>query len=169
MGIMVVRSASLERLDACAAAMGGFPAGATDILTHAHFAPGIAAAHPGARVVAYPDAGNFSASGMGCLAAEGRLAAHYERVIVLAGNISGAGHLNVLSGAVRFGPVELFNVNNEFRPISPAAVRAERLGRILLSPAIIFATILTLFAGGLLMAGCAIRHRGRAGAQKGGK
>lgn len=153
---LVIRSASMERLDACAAALGGF-GGETDILTHAHFAQSIRHNYPAARVVEYPHAGDFSPAAMARLAWKGTLASRYDRVVVLAGNLSGAGHLNVLRGALRFGPVGIYNVNNEFRPKNPAAVTGEFAGRILLSPALLFATILALAIGGMVLLGCAAR------------
>lgn len=157
MKTLIIRSASMERLDACAAALGGF-GGDTDVLTHAHFAQSIRGNHPAAVVVEYPHTGNFSSAAMARLAEEGKLAWRYDRVIVLAGNLSGAGHLNVLRGALRFGPVEIYNVNNEFRPKNPAAVSGEFWGRILLSPALLFATIVAFAGGGLVLLGCAVRN-----------
>ena len=123
---LIIRSASMERLDACAAALGGID-GRIDILTHAHFAQSIRDNYPSATVVAYPFDGNFSPVKMKRLARKGALARRYARVIVLAGNISGAGHLNVLRGAMGFGPVEIFNVNNEFLEKNPAGVAGEYL------------------------------------------
>ena len=146
----------MERLDACAAALGGF-GGDTDILTHAHFAQSIRDNYPAVGVVEYPHTGDFSSAAMMRLAQRGKLAARYNRVIVLTGNLSGAGHLNVLRGAFRFGPVEIYNVNNVFRPKNPAAVSGEFAGRILLSPALFFATILALAVGGTILLGCAVR------------
>lgn len=160
MKTLIIRSASMERLDACAAALGGF-GGDTDILTHAHFAQSIRGSYPAAAVVEYPHAGNFSPAAMARLAEEGKLARHYDRVIVLAGNLSGAGHLNVLRGALRFGPAEIYNVNNEFRPKSPVAAAGEFWGRILLSPALFFATILAFAIGGVVLLGCAVRNAQR--------
>lgn len=154
---LIIRSASMERLDACIAALGGV-GGDTAILTHPHFARSIRDNYPGAAVVEYPHPGDFSAAIMMRLARKGALAFCYDKVIVLAGNISGAGHLNVLRGAARFGPVEIYNVNNEFRRKSPVSVAGEFWGRILLSPALFFATILAFAVGGVILMGCAIRN-----------
>lgn len=160
MKTLIIRSASMERLDACAAALGGM-GGDTVILTHAHFVQSIRNNYPASLVVEYPHAGNFSPGKMKRLARKGKLDRRYDRVIVLVMNISGAGHLNVLRGALCFGPVEIYNVNNEFRPKSPAAVAGEYWGRILLSPALFFATILTLAIGGVVLLGCAVRYAQR--------
>ncbi len=150
----------MERLDACAAALGGAGEG-VDILTHAHFVQGIRGKYPSAAVIVYPHTGNFSPAKMTRLAWHDKLAKRYDKVIVLVGNISGAGHLNVLRGALCFGPVQIYNVNNEFRPKSTAAVAGEFWGRILLSPAFFFATILTLVIGGVVLLGCAVRNAQR--------
>lgn len=157
MKTLIIRSASMERLDACIAALGG-AGDDTAILTHAHFVKSIKDNYPGAAVVEYPHAGNFAPAAMMRLARKGKLSPRYDKVIVLAGNISGAGHLNVLRAAVRFGPVEIYNVNNEFRPKNPVSVAGEFWGRILLSPAFFFATILTFAIGGVILLGCAIRN-----------
>lgn len=157
MKTLIIRSASMERLDACVAALGGV-GGDTVILTHAHFVKSIRGNYPAAAVVEYPHTGNFTPAMMMRLARMGKLAMRYDKVIVLAGNISGAGHLNVLRGALCFGPVEIYNVNNEFRPKSPVSVAGEFWGRILLSPALFFATILAFALGGVILLGCAIRN-----------
>ncbi len=157
---LIIRSASMERLDACAAALGGI-GGSTDILTHAHFAQSIRENYPAAAVVAYPYAGNFSPEKMKRLMRMGKLSRRYGRVIVLTGNISGAGHLNVLRGAIGFGPVEIFNVNNEFAAKNPIYVACEFWGRILLSPALFFATILLLAVGGVVLLGFAAHNAQR--------
>ncbi len=157
---LIIRSASMERLDACAAALGGI-GGQTDILTHAHFAQSIRDNYPSAAVVEYPFTGNFSPVKMKRLARKGKLARRYDRVIVLTGNISGAGHLNVLRAAICFGPVEIFNVNNKFLAKNPVSVAGEFWGRILLSPALFFATILLFAVGGVVLLGCAAHNAQR--------
>lgn len=154
MKTLIIRSASMERLDACAAALGGLGS-ETDILTHAHLIQSIANNYPAAAVVEYPHAGDFSPARMARLARIGKVARRYDKVIVLTGNLSGAGYLNVLRGAFCFGPVEIYNSNGEFRPKSPVAVAGEFWGRILLSPALFFATILTFAIGGVVLLGCA--------------
>ncbi len=154
MKTLIIRSASMERLDACAAALGGVGS-ETDILTHAHLIQGITNNYPAAAVVEYPHTGDFSPARMARLARMGKLARRYDKVVVLTGNLSGAGYMNVLRGAFCFGPVEIYNINGEFRPKSRVAVAGEFWGRIILSPALFFATILAFAIGGVVLLGCA--------------
>lgn len=171
MKTLVIKSASMEQLASLAAALeiGADPSRDVHILAHRHFAPAIRAAFPAATVVEYPSDADFGSAAVDRMVSAGRLAQRYDRVVALAGNLRGGGLSNVVAVGHRFNDtVEIFNVNGEFIPVSKGAARRQTVFRIVLSPAVFFATIVAFAAGGIVLAACALLAPFAGGDNKGG-
>lgn len=165
MNVLIIRSASLERFDCLMDGLKSEAAGqsAYHVLTHPHAAAGIRTNYPSVKVLEYPFKGDFNRQRARRLVREGKVPANYEKIIVLAGNISGKGHHNVINTAFLFGQnVHLFNVNGEFIQVTKAAFDREKMIRTVLSPVVISFTVLLSIWGVLkLLAGFLLIYRKR--------
>ncbi|MFQ5431762.1 MAG: hypothetical protein ACE5EN_04555 [Nitrospinota bacterium] len=151
MRVLIIRSASMERLDCLMSSLAlssmESPTAADvaqyDVLTHPHAAAGVRTNYPKVNVIEYVFQGDFNRKNAQRIASEGKMAAEYDKIIVLISNLSGKGHHNVISTALFFGKnVELFNINGEFIKFKTVSFIREILIRLLLSPLVISATLL---------------------------
>lgn len=139
MKTLVIRSASLERMDCLMERLDANP----DILTHPGAVAGISANYPSCNVIEYPFRSNFNKKDAARLIRGGKIRENYDEVIVLASNLGGGGHHNVLETAFLFGgKVRLFNTNSQFADISLKSVKTEKIKRVVMLPLVIFGTIL---------------------------
>lgn len=162
MNVLIIRSASMERLDCLMSSLESQTHAARyDVLTHPHAAPGISANYPKVNVIEYPFKEDFNRKNAQRIASKGR--PDYNQVVVLTSNLSGKGHHNVIKMALLFGRnVELFNVNGEFIKVTKSHFIRERFIRILLSPLVISATLLISTWGTVkLIAGLALMSRNK--------
>lgn len=142
---LIIRSASLERLDFFMADSGSTPEklAGLELLTHPHAAASIRTNYPEVKLVEYPFSGGFNRKNAQKLLRSGKLSPNYEKIIVLAGNLSGKGYHNVCETAFALGKnVWLFNINGELLQITAASLLREKLMRLLLSPLVISGTLL---------------------------
>ncbi len=164
MSVLLIRSASLERFDCFMEKFTAQPeaGGVIDVLTHIHSAASLRAAYPGERrinVIEYPFRGGFGKRNVLFLVRKKKLKSRYKKVIVLTGNVSGAGHHNVLNAAFTISrDISLFNTESKFVNVAPGKFRREKFWRILLFPVVISATlVLSIWGCLLLLAGFAVK------------
>ena len=165
---LIIRSASLERLDFFMAGGGSTPEklARMEVLTHPHAAASIRTNYPGVKLLEYPFTGGFNRKNAQKLLRNGNISPNYGKIIVLVGNLSGKGYHNVIETAFTLGKnVWLFNINGELLQITAASLLREKLTRALLSPVVISATLLVSTWGIVrLLAGlfiCRKRETGR--------
>ena len=142
---LIIRSASLERLDFFMAGIGSTPENLADLelLTHPHAAASIRTNYPEIKLVEYPFTDGFNRKNAQKLLRSGKLSPNYEKIVVLAGNLSGKGYHNVIETAFTLSKnVWLFNINGELLQITAASLLREKLTRTLLSPVVISGTLL---------------------------
>jgi len=144
MNLLIIRSASLERFDSLMQkiAVDESVYSKVDVLTHQNRVTTITLAYPECSAIAYPIGERFTKEGVALLIKKSNLHSRYDRAIVLASNLSGKGHGDVIKSAFIFSDdVLLFNVNDEFIPIPKNFLKREQIKMITFFPAIFFGTL----------------------------
>ena len=142
---LIIRSASLERLDFFMAGGGSTPEklAGMEVLTHPHAAASIRTNYPEVKLLEYPFTGGFNRKNAQKLIRSGKLSPNYGKIVVLVSNLSGKGYHNVIETAFTLGKnVWLFNINGELLQVTAASLLREKLTRAFLSPVVISGTLL---------------------------
>ncbi len=152
MSTLVIKSASLERLDSFMDSAGNNEE--VTILTHQTHAGSIKANYQNASVAVYPfDSGFNPKNAKATQQTENRLTESYDKVIVLISNLSGHGHIEAIRAAFAFKgkAIYLYNINGNLIPVPENFIQIEFFKRIALYPAVIFATLLAWVVTGVIL------------------